>query len=165
MAVIDSVGGEGDRLSRKGIQGGSNHLSKEHPLTGSSFSLPVNAYDYNQSDYGHAQESGDTDWMSSYHLHPQYNQTSTTSSTLRNRRRNVQQRSASYGHNRGYVGHGRRKSDQRSPRVLESIKKSIKQVKVIPKIRDINAIDKYSRIFFPVSFIIFNAFYWTFYIL
>lgn len=35
----------------------------------------------------------------------------------------------------------------------------------IPKIRDVNKIDRYSRIIFPVSYMIFNAFYWSFYTL
>lgn len=35
----------------------------------------------------------------------------------------------------------------------------------IPKIRDVNKIDRYSRIVFPVSYMIFNAFYWSFYTL
>ncbi|KAH7646663.1 gamma-aminobutyric acid receptor subunit beta-like [Dermatophagoides farinae] len=31
------------------------------------------------------------------------------------------------------------------------------------KVRDVNKIDRYSRIIFPVSYMIFNAFYWSFY--
>ena len=33
----------------------------------------------------------------------------------------------------------------------------------MPKIRDVNKIDRYSRVIFPVSYMIFNAFYWSFY--
>ena len=35
----------------------------------------------------------------------------------------------------------------------------------MPKIKDVNKIDRYSRIIFPVSYMIFNAFYWSFYTL
>lgn len=35
----------------------------------------------------------------------------------------------------------------------------------IPKIKDVNIIDKYSRMIFPVSFLAFNAGYWIFYAL
>ena len=35
----------------------------------------------------------------------------------------------------------------------------------MPKIKDVNVIDKYSRIIFPVSFMLFNAGYWIFYVL
>lgn len=35
----------------------------------------------------------------------------------------------------------------------------------MPKIKDVNKIDRYSRIVFPVSYMIFNAFYWSFYTL
>lgn len=34
----------------------------------------------------------------------------------------------------------------------------------IPKIKDVNVIDKYSRVIFPVSFLAFNAGYWIFYV-
>ena len=33
----------------------------------------------------------------------------------------------------------------------------------MPKIKDVNVIDKYSRIIFPVSFLLFNTGYWLFY--
>ena len=35
----------------------------------------------------------------------------------------------------------------------------------MPKIKDVNVIDKYSRIIFPLSFMLFNAAYWIFYVL
>lgn len=35
----------------------------------------------------------------------------------------------------------------------------------LPKIKDVNIIDKYSRLVFPISFLAFNAGYWIFYVL
>lgn len=35
----------------------------------------------------------------------------------------------------------------------------------LPKIKDVNLIDKYSRIVFPASFAVFNVIYWSIYIL
>lgn len=154
VGIDQNVGG-----SREGSHG--NHLFKRHPFTGSSFSLP-NTYDYD----GYPQEDS-CEWVTYQDYNPN------TSSTLRHRHArgcHQQQRSASYGHNRTYsIGNRRRSSNlrgrERPPKVMDSIKKSIKQVKVIPKIRDINAIDRYSRIIFPFTFVIFNVFYWSFYIL
>ena len=36
---------------------------------------------------------------------------------------------------------------------------------ILPKIKDVNLIDKYSRIVFPASFAVFNVIYWSIYIL
>ena len=58
----------------------------------------------------------------------------------------------------------RKKSKLSGPRILlNSIKKKLKIVS--PKIDNINNIDKYSRLSFPILFIIFNLFYWIFYYL
>lgn len=35
----------------------------------------------------------------------------------------------------------------------------------MPKIRDVNVIDTYSRVIFPVCFMLFNAVYWVFYVI
>lgn len=35
----------------------------------------------------------------------------------------------------------------------------------MPKIKDVNIIDKYSRMVFPVCFLAFNVGYWLFYVL
>ena len=42
-------------------------------------------------------------------------------------------------------------------------KRGTKLKVLIPKIKDVNRIDQYSRIVFPVSFLVFNICYWTFY--
>ncbi|KAG8201340.1 hypothetical protein JTE90_016817 [Oedothorax gibbosus] len=48
----------------------------------------------------------------------------------------------------------------RRPRVMQALKKRVK----VPRIKDVNKIDKYSRVIFPVSYLIFNAIYWCFYL-
>ncbi|RWS10661.1 gamma-aminobutyric acid receptor subunit beta-like protein, partial [Dinothrombium tinctorium] len=54
----------------------------------------------------------------------------------------------------------------KSPKVLQSLKRGASALRVsIPKIKDVNKIDKYSRVVFPVTYLIFNAIYWSFYIL
>ncbi|XP_070138344.1 gamma-aminobutyric acid receptor subunit beta-like [Drosophila bipectinata] len=50
------------------------------------------------------------------------------------------------------------------PRMFHAIKKSASVIKsTIPRIEDVNKIDKYSRIIFPISFLVFNLVYWLFY--
>lgn len=52
------------------------------------------------------------------------------------------------------------------PKVLQTIRRGANALKAsLPRIRDVNVIDKYSRVIFPVSFILFNAVYWSFYFL
>ena len=48
----------------------------------------------------------------------------------------------------------------------DQLKKSAGVIKSsLPKIKDVNVIDKYSRVVFPVSFILFNVAYWCFYVM
>ncbi|XP_076352468.1 gamma-aminobutyric acid receptor subunit beta-like isoform X2 [Tachypleus tridentatus] len=55
---------------------------------------------------------------------------------------------------------------RRKPKVLQSIRKGACALKAsIPKIKDVNKIDKYSRSVFPISFLMFNVVYWCFYVL
>ncbi|XP_076316053.1 gamma-aminobutyric acid receptor subunit beta-like isoform X2 [Tachypleus tridentatus] len=67
--------------------------------------------------------------------------------------------------------YGRRRSkgdyvEKKKPKVIQSLKKRASALKAsIPKIKDVNKIDKYSRLVFPVSFLSFNAIYWCYYIL
>ncbi|KAL3266304.1 hypothetical protein HHI36_010483 [Cryptolaemus montrouzieri] len=50
------------------------------------------------------------------------------------------------------------------PKMMHAIKKGALVIKAsMPKIKDVNVIDKYSRIVFPVSFTLFNVGYWLFY--
>ncbi|XP_063989584.1 gamma-aminobutyric acid receptor subunit beta-like isoform X1 [Diachasmimorpha longicaudata] len=54
---------------------------------------------------------------------------------------------------------------QHKPKVFHALKRGASVLKAsLPKIKDVNVIDKYSRLVFPVSFILFNAVYWTFYV-
>ncbi|XP_058789337.1 gamma-aminobutyric acid receptor subunit beta-like isoform X2 [Phymastichus coffea] len=67
------------------------------------------------------------------------------------------------GYNAGLRYRGAR---QPKPKVLHAIRRGASVLKAsMPKIKDVNIIDKYSRIIFPVSFIVFNAGYWIFYVL
>ena len=51
-------------------------------------------------------------------------------------------------------------------RFMSSLKKGTSVVKAaLPRIKDVNIIDKYSRVIFPVSFLLFNLIYWCFYVL
>ncbi|KYM97477.1 Gamma-aminobutyric acid receptor subunit beta-like protein, partial [Cyphomyrmex costatus] len=50
------------------------------------------------------------------------------------------------------------------PKMLHALRRGASVLRVsMPKIKDVNVIDKYSRIIFPVSFMLFNAVYWIFY--
>ena len=65
---------------------------------------------------------------------------------------------------RGHNGH--RKAERKRTRLLNQLKKGAGVIKSsLPKIKDVNVIDKYSRVVFPVSFILFNVAYWCFYVI
>lgn len=62
--------------------------------------------------------------------------------------------------------HNHLRKDRRRTRLLNQLKKSAGVIKSsLPKIKDVNVIDKYSRVVFPVSFILFNVAYWCFYVM
>ncbi|XP_066584105.1 gamma-aminobutyric acid receptor subunit beta-like [Prorops nasuta] len=70
----------------------------------------------------------------------------------------------------GYNTHARfsglrhRGPRQQKPKVLHALRRGASVLRVsMPKIKDVNVIDKYSRVIFPVSFMLFNAVYWIFY--
>ncbi len=51
-------------------------------------------------------------------------------------------------------------------RLINSLKKGTSTIKTaLPRIKDVNIIDKYSRVVFPVSFLVFNIAYWCFYVM
>ena len=58
------------------------------------------------------------------------------------------------------------RKERRRTRLLNQLRKGAVVIKSsLPKIKDVNVIDKYSRVVFPVSFILFNVMYWCFYVL
>ncbi|XP_014664998.1 PREDICTED: gamma-aminobutyric acid receptor subunit beta-like isoform X2 [Priapulus caudatus] len=74
-------------------------------------------------------------------------------------------RMTSPGHRYGYVGRPNQKRPQQRRKVLQNLKSRARQIRMaLPKIRDVNIIDKYSRLVFPTAFIIFNAIYWCYYL-
>lgn len=51
------------------------------------------------------------------------------------------------------------------PKMLHAIKRGASVIRAsIPKIKDVNIIDEYSRVIFPVAFLLFNVGYWVFYV-
>nr|CAH7712472.1 unnamed protein product [Callosobruchus chinensis] len=61
---------------------------------------------------------------------------------------------------------GNKANSIHKPKMLHAIKKGALVLKAsMPKIKDVNIIDKYSRIVFPVAFLMFNLGYWLFYFL
>ncbi|XP_041451326.1 gamma-aminobutyric acid receptor subunit beta-like isoform X3 [Drosophila obscura] len=71
-----------------------------------------------------------------------------------------------YGTGRNQLRHRSQRGISTRPRMLHAIKKSASAIKAtIPRIKDVNIIDKYSRMIFPISFLAFNLGYWLFYIL
>ena len=62
--------------------------------------------------------------------------------------------------------HNGHRKDRKRTRLLNQLKKGAGVIKSsLPKIKDVNVIDKYSRVVFPVSFILFNVAYWCFYVI
>lgn len=66
---------------------------------------------------------------------------------------------------RGRTKFGTSIANVRRKKFVKSLRQRARAVRlVIPKIRDINVIDKWSRFIFPCSFILFNVVYWCYYI-
>ncbi|KAB0798923.1 hypothetical protein PPYR_06803 [Photinus pyralis] len=77
-------------------------------------------------------------------------------------------RSVGYGFNPrstpGLRYRGSKGNPLHKPKVFHVIRKGACALKAsMPKIKDVNVIDKYSRIIFPVTFLLFNVGYWAFY--
>lgn len=74
-----------------------------------------------------------------------------------------------YGHGPTARASGLRNRATRNshrPKMLHVIKRGASVIRAsIPKIKDVNTIDKYSRVIFPVAFLVFNLCYWIFYII
>lgn len=52
------------------------------------------------------------------------------------------------------------------PKMLHALKRGASVIRAsIPKIKDVNIIDQYSRVIFPVAFLAFNVGYWVFYVI
>lgn len=55
---------------------------------------------------------------------------------------------------------------QRRKKVFSNLKRKAKEIRQkIPTVKDVNKIDKYSRLVFPSLFIVFNVCYWCFYLM
>jgi len=75
-------------------------------------------------------------------------------------------RSSSGGLRRSASGTSSALEKARQSRLLSQLKKGTSTLKAaLPRIKDVNIIDKYSRVIFPVSFLVFNIAYWCFYVL
>ncbi|CAD5116133.1 DgyrCDS5057 [Dimorphilus gyrociliatus] len=58
------------------------------------------------------------------------------------------------------------KDTQKKKKVLNTLKKRAKELRQkMPSVKDVNKIDKYSRLAFPSLFLVFNVCYWCFYLL
>ena len=56
--------------------------------------------------------------------------------------------------------------DRSRSRLMHQLRRGTTAVKAaLPRIKDVNIIDKYSRVIFPVSFLLFNLLYWCFYVM
>lgn len=76
--------------------------------------------------------------------------------------------SRSYGGTsvRAGLRHRAARNSSNRPKMLHALKRGASVIRAsMPKIKDVNIIDKYSRVIFPVSFLLFNAGYWGFYVL
>ena len=73
--------------------------------------------------------------------------------------------SSSAGSDEDYHHQGNSRGRRGQRRLARRVRRATRRViKLIPEIEDFSLIDRYSRVLFPVSFLVFNILYWTFYI-
>ncbi|KAL8558953.1 hypothetical protein ACOMHN_028265 [Nucella lapillus] len=104
---------------------------------------------------------------SNLRMPPTFPPTTTTSTTTAFLSRGVGQLPSNTVRRRSGGGSSSgRSAPPRRRRLLSNFRQKAKQIKVkIPRVQDVNTIDRYARLLFPLLFVLFNASYWAIYLL